>query len=635
MIDCKVAKVFPGYLFGFQHPTSTLAFASSDAARDLAEIQAVGEAIESHLQYDARLLISASRQNSSLEPLEAFLALIDGIELSAEVPVFARRIMAAAEQADKAGTNSATVFVECMSPAFTAGSVNLVVGLLDLVRDGISPSLLGIKAEKFVASHMSHPAVANLRKNSRHLARAAHDHSLPVLKLPRGLVQYGWGRKSTIGVSSMTQNTSLVSSQIARDKPLTRATLQAARLPVARQHNVRDLEKAIEAAKKIGYPVVVKPRSLDGGKGVTTNIRDEATLTKAFAKVKELARGVLVEEHIFGGEFRLLVVHGKLIAIHERVPAQVQGNGVDTIAALVETENARRAEIEQTGERAVPILVEDDTAECLAGQGLDMESVPAAGQTVRLATVPKVQTGGDVRPMDVSSFHPDNIEAVLRAARFLRLDIAGVDFLTPDPSISWREGRSAITEVNAVPQINRLETFDVFSGVLEQLLPEGGRLPSVLLIDDSDDAQLVSDIANTAQLELAGLGLLVTNEAHASRWEAEFPALVAVGDGQAVLRDPLVECVLAVQSMPDILSNGFALDRFDLIALRTVPSQEIALQLQGAPFRSAFEAASIVALDGGAGAGLLSEIAGSETQTVDSDSELARLVVSCLKAGND
>jgi len=633
MIECKATKSFPGYLFGYQHPTLVLAWRSTDPATDLAAVRVVAEALRPHLDYDGKLLIRASVADQSATARDAFLTVTDALELSGEVPVFARRIEEDSGQGEDAQGRAATIFAECVNPPFTAGSVNLINRLLGFYNNGIAADELGRRAEKLVAAHLSHPAVVNLRKNSRHLVRASHDRALPVLRLPRGIAQYGWGKRSTVGVSSMTQNTSLVSSQIAKDKPLTRAVLHSARLPVARQHNVRDLDKAISAAKDIGYPVVVKPRSLDGGKGVTTNIRDEATLKKAFAKVKALAPGVIVEEHLTGGEYRLLVVHGKLIAIHERVPAQVVANGRDTVAALVEAENAKRKEIELTGERAAPIVVNDETMECLSGQGLTMESVPDDGQTVRMATVPKVQTGGTVRPVAFSEFHPDNIDAVLRAARFVRLDIAGIDFLTPDPAKSWREAGGAITEVNAVPQINRLETFDVFSAVLDQLLPEGGRLPAVLLIDDTDDPGFVAQIVGEAQNDKADPGVLVTNPARADRWESAISGCTAIGDGQAVLRDPCVGSVLAVQSLPDILANGYALDRFDLIAVRGIADPASAGQLLGAPFRPMFDQADVVTLEADNAAESFGELAGDRLQRVADEREMAKTLLACLKSG--
>jgi len=262
-----------------------------------------------------------------------------------------------------------------------------------------------------------------------------------------------------------------------------------------------------------------------------------------------------------------------------------------------------------------------------------MESVPDDGQTVRMATVPKVQTGGTVRPVAFSEFHPDNIDAVLRAARFVRLDIAGIDFLTPDPAKSWREAGGAITEVNAVPQINRLETFDVFSAVLDQLLPEGGRLPAVLLIDDTDDPGFVAQIVGEAQNDKADPGVLVTNPARADRWESAISGCTAIGDGQAVLRDPCVGSVLAVQSLPDILANGYALDRFDLIAVRGIADPASAGQLLGAPFRPMFDQADVVTLEADNAAESFGELAGDRLQRVADEREMAKTLLACLKSG--
>ena len=101
--------------------------------------------------------------------------------------------------------------------------------------------------------------------------------------------------------------------------------LAMAGLPVPDQRIARTLEAAKAAAREIGYPVVVKPRALDGGKGVTANISDDARLEEAFLKVAGLSQTALVERYVSGDEYRLLFIDGDLISIHQRAPAQVTG----------------------------------------------------------------------------------------------------------------------------------------------------------------------------------------------------------------------------------------------------------------------------------------------------------------------
>jgi cyanophycin synthetase len=49
--------------------------------------------------------------------------------------------------------------------------------------------------------------------------------------------------------------------------------------------------------------------------------------------------------------------------------------------------------------------------------------------------------------------HPDNVTACEMAAGVVGLDVAGIDVLTPDISVPFRENGAVIIEVNAGPGI--------------------------------------------------------------------------------------------------------------------------------------------------------------------------------------
>ena len=83
--------------------------------------------------------------------------------------------------------------------------------------------------------------------------------------------------------------------------------------------------------------------------------------------------------------------------------------------------------------------------------------------------------------------HPDNVTACEMAAGVVGLDIAGIDVLTPDISVPFRENGAAIIEVNAAPGI-RMHTHptegeprNVGAPIIDMLYPPG------LTDDDSRD----------------------------------------------------------------------------------------------------------------------------------------------------
>ncbi|MFC6086604.1 ATP-grasp domain-containing protein [Sphaerisporangium aureirubrum] len=101
---------------------------------------------------------------------------------------------------------------------------------------------------------------------------------------------------------------SVSAAAACRDKYTARGLLDKAGLPAVRHRLAHSEQDALAAAAEIGYPVVVKPRSLAGSLGVTA-ARDPAALRAAYARAAATAfpglraeTGVLVEELLEGPE---------------------------------------------------------------------------------------------------------------------------------------------------------------------------------------------------------------------------------------------------------------------------------------------------------------------------------------------
>ena len=80
------------------------------------------------------------------------------------------------------------------------------------------------------------------------------------------------------------------------------------------------------------------------------------------------------------------------------------------------------------------------------------DSVPAEGETGHAAATANLSTGGTSIDR-TDEMHPDNVTACEMAAGVIGLDIAGIDVLTPDISVPFRENGAVIIEVNAGPGI--------------------------------------------------------------------------------------------------------------------------------------------------------------------------------------
>ena len=172
------------------------------------------------------------------------------------------------------------------------------------------------------------------------LVKAAEDRNIPWLRLnEQSLVQLGHGRYQQRIQATVTGKTPHIAVELASDKEETNKILATLGLPVPRQELVQSESQAVRAARRIGYPVVTKPYNGNHGRGISIRLTNAEEVTAGFLKAKEISRSVIVETFLEGDDHRLLVVNGDLVAATRRTPGHVVGDGVLTIAQLVEVVN--------------------------------------------------------------------------------------------------------------------------------------------------------------------------------------------------------------------------------------------------------------------------------------------------------
>ncbi len=173
------------------------------------------------------------------------------------------------------------------------------------------------------------------------LVRAAEARDIPWLRLnDYSLVQFGHGRYQKRIQATVTSETRHIAVAIASDKEETNRILGDLGLPVPHQRLARSAEEAVRSARRLGFPVVVKPLDANHGRGVSIDLGTDDEVRVAFDKAREHARTIVVETFLAGYDHRMLVVNGALVAVAKRVPGHVVGDGVHTIAELVDLVNA-------------------------------------------------------------------------------------------------------------------------------------------------------------------------------------------------------------------------------------------------------------------------------------------------------
>lgn len=472
---------------------------------------------------------------------------------------------------------------------------------IQLVENLLPPELRGVDGLDLIVASPWTPEegldaavalIAAARKRSAFgpstasLVEAARRRGIPVERLnSQSLVQLGWGARQRRIRASVTDRTGLMAAESAGDKAEAKALLQAIGVPVARGVVVRTIEAALEEAGRLKPPLVLKPLDGNHGRGVTTGLVSEADLCRGFAEAVKHGPRVLLEEQLPGRDHRILVIDGRVVAVAERVPPRVIGDGVTDVRGLVEAVNAdpRRGVGHETVMTRIRL---DEAAEALlSSQGLSPDAVPQAGREVWLRTTANLSAGGTAIDR-TDEIHPDNAAIARRAARAVGLDVAGIDLLAPDIRRSVRDTGGGIVEVNAAPglrmhlQPSEGAPRDVAGPILDMLYPRGSRarIPVLAVTGTNGKSTVGRMVAHIFAAQGKTVGLTNTSGVYigaerVSRADASGPK-----SARMVLRDPTVEVAVLECARGGILREGLAFDRCDVGAVLNVQPDHIGLK---------------------------------------------------------
>jgi cyanophycin synthetase len=260
------------------------------------------------------------------------------------------------------------------------------------------------------------------------------------------------------------------------------------------------------------------------------------------------------------------VLHGKVIKVMDRRAGGVTGDGTHTVSHLVEQSNqadtAQRAKLRR---QRAPMLIDDEATKLLEARGFTADSVIPAGEFVALRRRANISAGGTYEILPPETLHPDNRMVAINATAALGLDIAGIDVISPDPALSWRETGGIIVEVNAQPQIGFRDTEAIFGEILLAAIGGKGDIPLHLLLlgDGTELPASMPELAASAKCNGAAWGT--------SGWVAGAgvlgPFANAYRAAKGVLLDTRVTGALIAMTEKEIMRFGLPAARFTSIRL--------------------------------------------------------------------
>lgn len=243
-----------------------------------------------------------------------------------------------------------------------------------------------------------------------------------------------------------------VALSICSYKEATRRLLKRIDVPVphGRVFSIADRDLAVQFADRIGYPVVCKPVAGLRGIGVVANIQSREELENALGLYQQSQLGdddFVIEEHVPGEDYRIVVIGDEVVASVVRAPASVVGDGLHTVADLIEYKNRARRENPHLNSR--PIKISDSLEYQLRLAGLTYSSVPEAGRTVLLANSANLSQGGDSFEI-ANEMHASIKELAVKAVQAVPgLGFCGLDMLIEDHTKPVWEQQCTVIELNA------------------------------------------------------------------------------------------------------------------------------------------------------------------------------------------
>ena len=211
--------------------------------------------------------------------------------------------------------------------------------------------------------------------------------------------------------------------------------------------------------------------------------------------------------------------------------------------------------------------------------------MPEKGAFVALRQTANLSTGGTSIDR-TDEMHPDNITACEMAIGVVGLDIAGIDVLTPDISVPFRENGAVIIEVNAGPGI-RMHTHpaegeprNVAAPILDMLYPPGSSatIPVIAVTGTNGKTTTTRLIAHLFRVSENVVGFTTTDGTYLGNRMVIEGDMTGPFSANVILSNPTVDVAVLETARGGILRGGLGYDEVDVGVVLNVTADHLGLR---------------------------------------------------------
>ncbi|HEY5562532.1 MAG TPA: cyanophycin synthetase [Clostridiaceae bacterium] len=406
---------------------------------------------------------------------------------------------------------------------------------------------------------------------------------IPVIRLGDGsFLQLGYGKYSEIVEATIGSTTKAVAVDIACDKLLTKEILRSQCIPVPMGGLATNKENLLIQVEDIGYPVVLKPRYGNQGRGVIVNIENEKDLIYAYNTLSIEYKDIIVEKYVRGRDFRVCIVGDKVVAVSLRIPPAIIGNGINSIEELIRIINKDIKRGEDHEKILTKIIIDQELVSLIIKKGYELNAILPKGKKLFLRNKANLSTGGTAIDC-TQEISEENIKTCLRAAKTIGLDICGIDICCKDISRPLK-GTDSIIEINAAPGI-RMHHFpsigsshNVAGAILEFIYKEKTKSIPIVSITGTNGKTTTTRLIGYA-LKLAGykIGMTTTGGIYVGDDCIKEGDTTGPKSAKTILTNKEVEAAVLETARGGIIRNGLGYNLADVAVITNITEDHLGL----------------------------------------------------------